>query len=83
MHTVNKAYTVLRQQGYVKVDRRRGAVISVDPGKVNALAELKESLRVDIARASCRNISREDVHKLVDQIFEEYRSDQSGEQGGR
>ena len=83
MHTVNKAYSVLRQDGYVKVDRRRGAVISVDPGKVNALAELKESLRVDIARASCRNISREDVHKLVDQIFEEYRSDQSGEQGGR
>lgn len=23
MHTVNKAYTVLRQEGYVKVDRRR------------------------------------------------------------
>ena len=59
MHTVNKAYTVLRQQGYVKVDRRRGAVISVEPDKANALAELKESLRVDIARASCRNISRE------------------------
>lgn len=74
MHTVNKAYTVLRQQGYVKVDRRRGAVISVEPDKANALAELKESLRVDIARASCRNITREDVHKLVDQIFHEYDS---------
>ena len=74
MHTVNKAYTVLRQQGYVKVDRRRGAVISVEPDKANALAELKESLRVDIARASCRNITRDDVHKLVDQIFEEYDS---------
>ncbi len=74
MHTVNKAYTVLRQQGYVKVDRRRGAVISVEPDKANALAELKESLRVDIARASCRNITREDVHKLVDQIFQEYDS---------
>ena len=24
MHTVNKAYSVLRQDGYVKVDRRRG-----------------------------------------------------------
>ena len=71
---MNKAYTVLRQQGYVKVDRRRGAVISVEPDKANALAELKESLRVDIARASCRNITREDVHKLVDQIFQEYDS---------
>ena len=25
MHTVNKAYTVLKQEGFVKVDRRRGA----------------------------------------------------------
>ena len=44
------------------------------PGVQQELAELKESLRVDIARASCRNITREDVHKLVDQIFQEYDS---------
>ena len=30
MHTVNKAYTVLKQEGFVKVDRRRGAVIAID-----------------------------------------------------
>ena len=30
MHTVNKAYSVLKQEGFVKVDRRKGAVISVD-----------------------------------------------------
>ncbi len=81
MHTVNKAYTVLRQQGYVKVDRRRGAVISVETDKANALAELKESLRVDIARASCRNISREDVHKLVDQLYAEYGTGEYGMTG--
>lgn len=28
MHTVNKAYTVLKQEGFIKLDRRRGAVIS-------------------------------------------------------
>ena len=33
MHTVNKAYTVLRQAGYVKLDRRRGAIVSVDVDK--------------------------------------------------
>ena len=26
MHTVNKAYSVLRQEGFVKLDRRKGAV---------------------------------------------------------
>ena len=29
MHTVNKAYTVLKQEGFVKVDRRRGAVMRI------------------------------------------------------
>ena len=30
MHTVNKAYTVLKQEGFVQVDRRRGAVIALN-----------------------------------------------------
>lgn len=28
MHTVNKAYTVLKQEGYIQLDRRKGAVIA-------------------------------------------------------
>ena len=31
MHTVNKAYTVLKQEGFVKVDRRRGAAQAAQP----------------------------------------------------
>ena len=34
MHTVNKAYTVLKQEGFVKVDRRRGAVIAIDADRM-------------------------------------------------
>lgn len=33
MHTVNKAYSLLRQEGFVTIDRRRGAVISIDVNK--------------------------------------------------
>ena len=72
MHTVNKAYTVLRQEGYVKVDRRRGAVIAIDADRISDLEQMRESLRVILARASCRNISREEVHALIDEIYEEY-----------
>ena len=46
MHTVNKAYTVLKQEGYVKVDRRKGAVIAIDIDRMRTLAELKKELRV-------------------------------------
>ena len=30
MHTVNKAYHVLKREGYISLDKRRGAVIAVD-----------------------------------------------------
>ena len=69
MHTVNKAYTVLKQEGFVKVDRRRGAVIAIDADRISDLEQMRESLRVILARASCRNISREEVHALIDEIY--------------
>ncbi len=73
MHTVNKAYTVLKQEGYVKVDRRKGAVIAVDVDRMRTLAELKKELQVILAKGSCKNISEEDVHALIEEIYEDYR----------
>ncbi len=72
MHTVNKAYTVLKQEGFVKVDRRRGAVVAVDIDKVRALEETEKELKVVLAKASCKNISREEVHALIDEIYGNY-----------
>lgn len=72
MHTVNKAYTVLKQEGYVKVDRRRGAMIAIDIDKMQALEEVRRELQVTLAKASCKNISREEVHALIDEIYEDY-----------
>ena len=72
MHTVNKAYTVLKQEGYVKIDRRRGAVIAVDIDRMRAMEDMKRELRVLLAQGSCKNISREDVHALIEEIYEDY-----------
>ena len=74
MHTVNKAYTVLKQEGFVKVDRRRGAVIAVNLDKMKALEELKQELLVVLARSSCKGISRQEVHALIDELYSEYGS---------
>ena len=49
MHTVNKAYTVLKQEGYVKVDRRKGAVIALDVDRMRAVDELRKELQVRAA----------------------------------
>lgn len=49
MHTVNKAYTVLKQEGFVKVDRRRGAVIAIDADRIQDVEELRQAMRVILA----------------------------------
>ena len=73
MHTVNKAYAILKQEGYLTLDRRRGAMIVLDCNKVKALEEMKDTLRIVLARGMCKNISREEVHALIDEIYMEYR----------
>lgn len=75
MHTVNKAYSVLKQEGFVKVDRRKGAVIAIDIDKMQAMEDLKRDMQVLLAKSSCKRISREEVHALIDEIYEDYNSD--------
>lgn len=72
MHTVNKAYSVLKQEGYLKVDRRKGAVIAIDLNHVNDMAEVKRDLLVTLAKASCKNITKAEIHALIDDIYDEY-----------
>lgn len=73
MHTVNKAYALLRQEGFLTMDRRNGAVIAIDINKLEALEEMKRQLRVVLAHGRCKQITKEEVHQLVDELLEEYR----------
>ena len=72
MHTVNKAYSVLRQEGFVRLDRRRGAVISLDIDKLRTLQEMERDLSVILARGACKGVTRQEVHRLADSIFDAF-----------
>lgn len=74
MHTVNKAYNVLKQEGFITLDKRRGAVIALDENKIRAVEEMRQQLQIVLAKACCRAISREEIHELVDEILDEYGS---------
>ena len=63
MHTVNKAYAMLRQEGYLRLDRRHGAVVAVDMDQVKATMELAETLDLILAQAICKNVSRRRFNK--------------------
>lgn len=69
MHTVNKAYSLLKQEGFLKLDRRRGAVVAIDTLKNEALNQMKQDLKVLIAWSRCKNIEPDEVHRLIDEIY--------------
>ena len=77
MHTVNKAYGILRQEGYLTLDRRKGAVISVQTKEKNQEVEaMNMELRMTIAQAICKDISREEMYHIINQLYDEIMKNQ-------
>lgn len=72
MHTVNKAYSILKQEGYLKVDRRKGAIISVKADKYEALEDLFDDMSILLAKAACKGVTIDGVHQIVEKIFADF-----------
>ena len=47
-------------------------MIALDIDKIEQMEEMRRELRIVLARGCCKNISRGEVHELVDEIFDEY-----------
>ncbi|EKC55622.1 transcriptional regulator, GntR family, partial [human gut metagenome] len=65
--------------GYLQLDRRHGAIVAVDVDEIKARMELAQTMDLILAQAICKNVSREDVHKLVDEIYNQYEGYRNGE----
>ncbi|MCC8029377.1 MAG: GntR family transcriptional regulator [Lachnospiraceae bacterium] len=72
MHTVNKAYAVLREDGLLRLGRRTGAVIAVNIDTLKAMEELRDELRLIAARGFCKGISRDTIHQMIDDIYSDF-----------
>lgn len=75
LHTVNKAYQQLKQEGFILIHRQKGVVINPDGvPKANGVywSELAAKLRPLIAEAVCRDVSEEEFQKLCSQIYAEF-----------
>lgn len=74
MHTVNKAYAILKNEGFIIMDRRIGAVIN--PSGFSSTKEYKKALTDDldfiIAEATTRNIPKDDFIDLCNKIYCNY-----------
>lgn len=73
MHTVNKAYALLRNDGYLKLDRRKGAVVCVSiDTKPQHLETINIGMRMMVAEAICKDISLAEMHQIITDMYKEF-----------
>lgn len=68
--TVNKAYQLLKQEGYIITDRRNGAVVQCAGGKKRSVEKkLKKELEILAAEAKIAGISQEEFLEICREIY--------------
>lgn len=76
MMTVSKAYQLLKQEGYVKTERRLGSVISV-PDKTEPDEELLEKLRICLSELVLTGMKKEEIMELCAKLLNFERGNES------
>lgn len=71
MMTVTKAYTILKNEGFIEIDRRHGAKIKPTALLAGDFTEKIESeLALLIAESSLKGIEKEHFLKMCNEIFD-------------
>ncbi|WP_446898657.1 GntR family transcriptional regulator [Clostridium sp. LBM24168] len=71
LHTVNKAYNELKSEGYLNIDRRKGAVVSCKlPNNTQEFKDkLKNELLYLISESYLRGIDEEEFSQYCHRMF--------------
>lgn len=73
MHTVNKAYAILREEGYLKLDRRKGAIVAVEKNrKEDELEKINNYMQMIVAQAICKEITKEEMKQIVGEMYDTF-----------
>lgn len=74
MHTVNKTYNILKDEDYLNIDRRKGAVVREDfpIPKENYLTLLNSELKFLIADSKNRGITKKDFLKMCSDFYNDF-----------
>lgn len=73
LHTVNKTYNILKNEGFLTIDRRKGAMVnSIMPEATEEYIKyLKEELKYIISNTYCRGIEKEQFLDICKSIYDE------------
>ncbi len=74
MHTVNKAYSLLRQDGFLQLDKRHGAVVSIEYDKKIHLQQAYPNMELFVAEAICKDISLMELQSLIENAYKNMKS---------
>lgn len=76
LHTVNKAYNELKLEGYLNIDRRKGAVVSLKlPDVTQEFRDrLKNELVYLVSEAYLRGINQEEFSGYCREMFKNLKS---------
>ena len=69
--TVSKAYNLLKQEGYIITDRRKGAVVAARASAPSVKEETIRALRLHISELRLAGMTKEQIHDLLDNLYEE------------
>ena len=72
LHTVNKSYTELKGEGYLNIDRRKGAIVADLPLKKEnpTMNNNKQDLELLIAKSYLSGISKEEFLFLSENFYD-------------
>lgn len=69
--TVNKAYTILKNEGFIEIDRRHGAKVSLNADQHGEFAAKMESeLQLLITESTLKGIPQDQFMNLCNALFE-------------
>jgi DNA-binding transcriptional regulator YhcF (GntR family) len=74
LHTVNKAYHILKLDGFVKILRSKGAIVNATGSSRdtnNFLEAATETLKNIVSEAVIRSIKRDQLIGIVNQLYNE------------
>lgn len=72
--TVNKTYQQLKEEGWIAIDRRHGAVILEHfEGKPDVREKLQAELMLPITEAHLKGLEKEEFYQLCERIFSQLR----------
>lgn len=83
LHTVNKAYQQLKQEGFILIHRQRGVVVNPDGvPKADEIYKnsLKNTLHPLIAASICRGMNEMDFLQICTNLFAEFKTEKEENQ---